>query len=199
VSVDAVDAAAWTEPRQRAVFIHGDPLEQAAVYFGYCRDHVRPAYNRLDGMRVADWSFDDYLFRHALPSYAKIFVSYQAMAGAVPGSVRIVAHAAPPECHAEALASMLLHLTGKDQPAAMIEDAVALARREHIAALERDLGRRLDGARRRNGRGLAADEAIVRRTKDDGLRREALAFLASRGIDANRFPPSSADVTETAA
>jgi hypothetical protein len=196
VSVDAVDAAAWSKPRQRAVFVHGDPLEQAAIYFGFCRDDTRPPYNRLDGVRVADWSFDDYLFRHALPSYAKVFVSYQAMADAVPGSVRIMAHSAPFERPAETLASMLLHLTGKEQPGTMIADAVALARREHIAALEVELGGRLDGKRLRNAR---PDEAALRRTKDDGLRREALAFLAARGIDASRFPSSSADITATAA
>ena len=43
VSVRGLDAAAWAEPRQRAVLVYSDPLEQAVSYFNFCRNHFAPA------------------------------------------------------------------------------------------------------------------------------------------------------------
>src|SRR5260370_28589393 len=148
VSVKGVDGAAWAEPSQRAVLVYPDPLDQAACYFNYCRKHFAPAYNMLDGRPLADWNFRDYLFLHALPSYAKVFLSYQVMSTQVPGSVSIVPHWRLLERPAETLASMLSQLTRRHVDGPMIEDAVDLARRHHLPAVELDLGRPLDGTRR---------------------------------------------------
>jgi hypothetical protein len=189
VAVRDIEAAAWAEPRQRAVFVPGDPVNQAAAYFSYCRAHPRPAYRRLDGRPLADWSFRDYLLRHALPSYAKVFVSYQAMARAVPGSIRIVTREALLEQPTATLGSILSHLTGGIPQPTIIAAAVDLARRNHITALELELGRRLDGSRaRHNGAAHAQPQPAVEDASDPGLRHEALALLVSMGVDMACFP-----------
>lgn len=190
VSVSKLDAAAWVRPAQRAVLVYPDPLEQAGAYFNYGRNHVASAYNTLAGRRLTEWTFRDYLFQQALPSYAKIFISYQAMASAVPRSVSIVPHAQLLARPASTLASMLSHLADAPQDGPMIEDAVRLARREHLAAVERELGRPLDGTRRRRTRTLAIPEEILLEQRDPDLRREALAFLASLGVDPRYFAPA---------
>jgi hypothetical protein len=198
VSVKGLDAAAWTEPRQRAVLVYPDPLEQAACYFSFCSKHVAPAYNMLDGRRLADWNFRDYLFLHALPSYAKIFLSYQAMAAQVPGSVSIVPQQQLLARPTETLTLMLSHLTGKrDWP--MIGDAVDLARREHLRAVEIELGRPLDGARRRRRTSRNGDgrEEALRAEFDPDLRREALELLGSLGIELGYFAPPSGTATSS--
>lgn len=193
VSVRDVDAAAWTEPRQRAVFVHGDPIKQAVAYFAYCRAHLRPAWRRLDGRPIADWPFRDYLFRHALPSYAKILVSYQAMARAVPGSVSLVTQDALLEHPAGTLSSILSHLAGEPRQATTCAAAIHLARREHIEVLEIELGRRLDGSR--NRRNSTMPQSVVEEARDPGLRREALAALASMGVDTAYLPEPLPDIT----
>lgn len=180
VSVGDVDAAAWTEPRQRAVLVHGDPVKQAVAYFRSYRDHLRPAWRRDDG-QAADRPFRDYLFRHALPSYAKLLVSYQAMARAVPDSVRIVTQDELLEQPAATLSSILSHLTGGSQQPNFLAAATELASREHIEALEKELGRRLNGSR---GRGAGSvPQSVEEEARDPGLRREALALLTSMGVD----------------
>jgi hypothetical protein len=178
VSVKDVDAAAWTDPRQRTVLVHGDPIEQAVAYFAHFPS--RPARHRPDE-RIADRPFRDYLFQHALPSYAKTFVSYQAMARAVPGSVSIVARDTLLQQPVDTLSSILLHLTGDRPQPTLLAAAVDLVRREHVAALERELGGPLGGSRgRRNG---GVPQSVVEDARDPGLRHEALALLASLGVD----------------
>jgi hypothetical protein len=68
VSVADMEAAAWVEPAQRAVLLYPDPVDQAAFYFKYCQTHSKPSHNKLDGRRLTDWAFRDYLFQYALPS-----------------------------------------------------------------------------------------------------------------------------------
>jgi hypothetical protein len=190
VSVSGLDAAAWTQPAQRAVLLYPDPVEQAVIYFHRCRSHSARAYNTLGGRRVADWTFRDFFFQHALPSYAKIFISYQAMASRMPGSVSLVPYGRMVEHPAETLASVLSHLTATRRDWPMIEDAVALARREHLTAVETELGRSLDRRRRSSrGRDVRAEEAFPK-DLDPGLRREGLAFLESLGIDIRHFESS---------
>lgn len=188
VSVEDVDAAAWTHARQRMVFVYGDPIDQAVGYFDYCRQQVRPAYSQLGDRRLADWPFDEYLFQHALPSYAKIFVSYQAMSQAVPGAVLIVSEDALRAKPARALSSVLSHLTLDRWQSAMIDAAVNLSRREHIMAIEEEFGRRLTSSRssRKTATG-AAPESVFTAARDPNLRREALTFLASMGVDTAYF------------
>ena len=83
-----------------------------------------PRTTSWTGRRLADWEFRDYLFKYALPSYAKLFVSYQAMATALPGAVSIVSHRLLIDRPAETLASMLSHMTGKQRDWPMVEEAV---------------------------------------------------------------------------
>jgi len=190
VSVSGMEAAAWTNRAQRAVLIHQDPVEQAAFYFNYCRADLRPAYNILEGRRLADWNFRDYLFQHALPSYAKTFISYQAMATDVPGSVSIVPQRSLRERPAETLGSMLSHLTGKPRAWPMIDEAIDLARKEHLVAVEAEIGRPLDRARRRR-RGQSADiyEQLTPEQSDPRLQHEAFELLSSLGVDTRHFAP----------
>src|SRR5260370_25948649 len=196
VSVKGVDGAAWAEPSQRAVLVYPDPLDQAACYFNYCRKHFAPAYNMLDGRPLADWNFRDYLFLHALPSYAKVFLSYQVMSTQVPGSVSIVPHWRLLERPAETLASMLCHLTGRPGDWPMIEDAVDLSPREPLAACEHEPGRPLDGTRRRRAsRNRDVRDELLREGLDADLGRDALALLASLGVGLRDFAAPSGTAT----
>ena len=184
--------------RPARVLVYPDPLDQAACYFNYCRKHFAPAYDTLDGRPLAEWSFRDYLFLHALPSYAKVFLSYQVMSAQVPGSVSIVPHWRLLERPAETLASMLSHLTGKAQDWPMIEDAVDLARREHLAAVELELGRPLDGTRRRRAsRNRDVRGENFRDELDPDLGRESLELLASLGVDLQYFAAPSGAATSS--
>jgi hypothetical protein len=188
VSLPRVEAAAWVNPTQRAVFVHSDPFEQAASYFKYCRNHAAPAYNRLNGRRLTDWNFADYLFDHALPSYAKTFISYQVMANEVPGSVFLMPHQRVRERPVESLASMLSHLAGTARHWPMLADAVDLARREHLTTVEIALGRPLDHKRRaRAVRASDGRDEAFHRDLDPRIRREGLQLLGSLGVDSQNF------------
>lgn len=193
VSVGDVDAAAWTHAGQRMVFVYGDPLEQAVGYYDYCRKQVRPAHSQLGERPLADWPFHEYLFQHALPSYAKMFVSYQAMAEAVPGTVHIVAEDALRAEPARILSSVLSHLKLDRWQSAMIDAVADLSRREHIMAIEREIGRRLTSTRgsRKTATG-SVSETAVEAARDPSLRREALTLLASLGVNTTYFQASQA-------
>jgi len=179
-----IDSAMGRDRRQKAVLVHGDPLKQAADYFEYRRRQARGPHSRLEGRRLADWSFEDYLFRHALPSFAKIFVSYQAMARAVPDAVRIFSQQGLMEHPVETLETMLAHLTGRTRSPAVLRDVFDLARPRHVAALELELGRRIDGSRMAEPSVPPSGGELE---TDPGLRREALDFLASLGVDVAHF------------
>lgn len=191
VSVGDVDAAAWTHTGQRMVFVYGDPVEQAVGYYDYCRNQVRPAHSRLGERPLADWPFHEYLFQHALPSYAKMFVSYQAMAEAVPGAVHIVAEDALRAEPSRILSSVLSHLKLDRWQPAMIDAVVDLSRREHIMAIEREIGRRLTSTRgsRKAATGSVSERAVGA-ARDPSLRREALTLLASLGVNTTYFRAS---------
>ena len=193
-SVSSIEAAAWTDKAQRAVLVYPDPVEQAAYYFNYARGDLRAAHNTLEGRRLADWPFRDYLLQHALPSYAKIFISYQAMASEVPGSVSLVAQRQLFDRPTETLAAMLSHLSGKKRDWPLLEDAIDLARKEHLAAVEAEIGRPLDRVRRRRkAPGRAAPEPAVPDFRDPALRREAFELLAGLGVDPAYFTPADDD------
>ncbi len=190
VSVADMEAAAWADPAQRAVLLYPDPIDQAAFYFRYCQNHGRPSHNKLEGKRLTEWSFRDYLFKYGLLSYAKLFVSYQAMAKALPGAVSIVSHRLLVDRPAETLGSILSHLAGKQRDWPMIDDAVALAQPDHLAAVQEEVGRPWDRANRRpQGRPGDSYEQIMGEPLDPRLRREALEFLASLGIESRYFAP----------
>ena len=135
--------------------------------------------------------FRDYLFDSALPSYAKQFISFQAMAARYPGLVRLVAYerlVAKPE---EVLINLLNHLAGwscSDWP--NLCEAVRLARSEHLKAVEAELGRSLDGTQVGNGSHIRG-----RQVYDDSLRDEAMSHLQALGINTALFvwPAASSD------
>lgn len=192
VSVGDVDAAAWTETGQRMVFVYCDPIEQAVGGFSYMQNQARSAQRQFGERPLADRPFREYLFRHALPSYAKMFVSYQGMAQAVPGAVHIVAEDALRAEPTRILTAVLSHLKLDHWQSAMSDGVVNLSRREHIMAIEREFGLSLvhSGGRRRTATS-SVSETILRAARDPSLRREALTVLASMGVNAAYFhaPP----------
>lgn len=191
VSVGDVDAAAWTDSRQRMVLVYGDPIEKAVASFSLRQSQVRPPYSRRGERQVVDWPFHDYLFKHALPSYAKMMMSYQAMAQAVPGSVQIVPEDALRAEPVRVLSSVLAHLNLDHWDSGLIDAVVNLSRREHIAAIEKEVGRSLTGSRRsRKATISSAPETAVRAAIDPNLRGKALALLASMGVDTAYFQSS---------
>lgn len=187
VSVSGMEAAAWSEPAQRSILLYSDPIEQAVAYYHFCRNHPSRAYNMLAGRRVRDWAFRDFLFQHALPSYARIFLTYQIMAGRVPGSVLLVPYERLQEHPAKTFASVLGHLGTHRCDMAMIDEAVACARPDRLAAANSRLvdRRRLDAL---NGN-FQMEKAFLKKL-DPSLRREGLEFLESLGVDARYFPQS---------
>lgn len=194
VSVGDVDAAAWTDPRQRTVLVYGDPIDKAVVSFSLRQGQTRPSFSRAGEGQVVPWPFHDYLFKHALPSFAKMMMSYQAMAQAVPGSVQIVPEDALRGEPVRVLSSVLAHLNLDHWDSRLIDAVIALSRPEHIAAIEKEVGRNLTGFRRsRKATVSSTAETAVRAARDPNLRRKALALLASMGVDTAWFessPPS---------
>ena len=144
----------------------------------------------------------DYLFESALPSYAKQFISFQALAERHPAQVRLV-----PYERLMARAgrvpwpsfSTISSGTPRERPA--LADAVWLARPEHMKAIEKELGRSLDGTRIDRGShisqvnpGPAPTPASTTRT-----RAEAMAFLNRLGLDIGLFEWPLAKQAATAA
>jgi len=180
------------------VLVYGDPIEKAVASFSLRQSQVRPPYSRLGERQVVDWPFHDYLFKHALPSfkhalpsYAKMMMSYQAMAQAVPGSVQIVPEDALRAEPVRVLSSVLAHLNLDHWDWGLIDAVVNLSRREHIAAIEKEVGRSLTGSRRsRKATISSAPETAVRAAIDPNLRGKALALLASMGVDTAYFQSS---------
>ncbi len=186
LSVRALERAAATGRAQPLALVYRNPLSQAASYFRYCVAHASPAYNTFLGRPLADLPFRDYLFGSALPSYAKQFVSFQAMAVRHPGLVRLVSYEHLLAKPTEVLASLLDHLSGTargERP--NLPHAVHLARRDHLWAIEAELGRSLDGTRTGNGSHMRRGALGLQ--LDEALREETIAKLRSMGIDTDLF------------
>jgi len=113
------------------------------------------------------------------------------MAQAVPGAVHIVAEDVLRAEPARILSSVLSHLKLDHWQSGMIDAVVDLSRREHIMAIEREIGRRLTSSRgsRRTATG-SVSEAVVRAARDPSLRREGLTLLASLGVNTAYFQAS---------
>jgi len=186
VSVRALEKTASAGRSAPLALVYRNPLAQAASYFRYCMMHTSPVYNTFKGRPLTSISFRDYLFGSALPSYAKQFVSFQAMAARHPGLVRLVPYEhlmARPE---EVLADLLNHLSGAtriDWP--NLHHAIRLARREHLKAVEAELGRSLDGTRVGNGSHMR--QGRLREQLGGAIRDEAIGQLRSMGIDVDQF------------
>jgi hypothetical protein len=196
LSVRALERASAAGRGEPQALVHRHPLAQAASYFRYCVEHKSPAYHRLNGRPLVEVPFRDYLLDSALPSYAKQFISFQAMANRYPGLVRLVPYERLVVKPEEVLADLLNHLAGRsrsDWP--NLREAVRLARGEHLKAVEAELGRSLDGTRLGNGshmRGSQVYELI-----DDSLRDEAMSRLQGLGIDTTLFGWLAASGFET--
>lgn len=196
VSVDDVDAAAWSRGGQRIVLVYGDPIEHGVSCFTNSRNQVRPADGQRGDRPATDWTFHHYLLERALPSYAKMFISYQAMAQAAPGAVHIVAEDELRAEPARVLSSLLSHLKLDHWQSAPIEAVADLCRREHIKAIENELGRSLTGARgSRRKAAWSVQETVARAARDPNLRREALSSLASMGVDTAYFQTGAVAVS----
>ena len=148
LSVRALDRDAAAGRGAPMALVYRNPLSQAASYFRYCVGHPSPVYNTLDGRPLAQVPYRDYLFGSALPSYAKQFVSFQAMAAWHRGLVRLVPYEVLRARPVEMLADLLNHLQGTSRcDWRNLHHAVRLARREHLEAIEMELGHSLDGTR----------------------------------------------------
>lgn len=107
-----LEDAAWDDPHQRVVLVYREPVSQAESYFHYCRKHPDPRFSRSGGRCLEEMSFADYLFELALPSYAKLFVTYQQMATCLPDRVGLVAYERLAHSPVETLAAILRFLAG---------------------------------------------------------------------------------------
>jgi len=200
IRVPALERLAGKGRGQRIVLVYRNPLDQAASYFRYCRDHRDQTYSSINGQPLTSVPFRDYLFGSALPSYAKQFISFQILAARHPGLVRLVAYERLVNNPADILAGVLDHLSGASRDRPMLHDAVWLARGEHMKAMEKELGRSLDGTR--NGRGShmwhgacgGSDLGI-----DDTTRSEAMVLLRRMGLDTDLFEWPITDQAATAA
>ncbi|WP_422003234.1 hypothetical protein [Reyranella sp.] len=177
--------------RFRAALVYREPIEQAASYKWYSAQHRDPAFRYFRGEPVAGMSFEKYLLECALPSYAKQFLSFQRMAQDFPAAVRLIRYADLMADSRKVVAGLLDHLLGEGHRRDFLEDAIHLARRDHLRAIEEGMGKSLDGTgalQRGHIRG-ARDDA---RSGDRALRRQAMDFLSELGVDTSLFEDSTA-------
>lgn len=192
---EALEEAAWTEARQRMVLVYREPVAQAESYLQFGKNHVDPARRQLDGRWLEEIGFAEYLFEAALPSYAKLFVTYQKMAEHLPDQVRMVPYEYLMDKPGKALAEMLGFLAGDhDFDCIELRLAVHLARQEHLQAIEREIKRSLDGTRRDFGSHIQRPKGKTRAgwSVDVDLYAKVAGWLAARGIAPDYFvwPPT---------
>jgi Sulfotransferase domain len=188
VRVRALERAARRGRGRPIALVYRNPLDQAVSYFRYGQNHKEATYNAINGRPLSAVSLRDYLLESALPSYAKQFVSFQALAERHPLQVRLVPYERLMADPVTVLAVVLDHLAGTALQREWLADAVWLARPEHMKAIEKELGRSLDGTR--INRGSHISQVIPGRTDvrlDDGTRAEAMAFLNRLGLDIGLF------------
>jgi hypothetical protein len=186
LDVDIIERDAWTSPKHRAALVHCDPIEQAAQQYLRARGHLLPVHHRLDGKRLAEWSFRDYLLERALPSYAKYILPFQAMAAAMPGSVQLFSLADLRRQPAQILGAIVSQVTGKAPCHRHVAQAAALARREHLFHVQVALGHSFDRAQRLEP-GQVDDEDLrsepLYRRVCPSLRTEVRERLDGLGVD----------------
>lgn len=186
ISVRALEKTVSTGRSAPLALVYRNPLTQAASYFRYCMMHRSPVYNTFKGRPLADIPFHDYLFGSALPSYAKQFVSFQAMAARHPGLVRLVPYEHLMARPAEVLTGLLNHLSGTSRGEwPNLRHAVHLARREHLKAVEAELGRSLDGTRVGNGSHMR--QGRLKEQLGGAIRDETIGRLLAMGIDVEKI------------
>lgn len=182
------------------VLVYRNPVDQAVSYFRYGQNHKETAYNSINGRPLATVALRDYLFESALPSYAKQFISFQALAERHPLQVRLVPYERLMADPVAVLAVVLDHLAGTALQRPWLADAVWLARAEHMKAIEKELGRSLDGTRIDRVSHISqvtpgrADSRL-----DDRTHAEAMSLLNRLGLDIGLFEWPLAKQTATAA
>jgi hypothetical protein len=184
VRVPTLERCARKGRGQRIVLVYRNPLGQAASYYRYCQDHKDPTYSSFKGRPLASVPFHDYLFESGLPSYAKQFISFQALAMRHPDLVRLVPYERLMRQPLDVVTSVLDHLSGAPRYRPALRDAVWLARSEHLSAIEKELGRSLDGTR--NGRGSHMRQGNVGGLDgwaDGTTCSEAMTMLRDMGVD----------------
>ena len=201
VHVPALERSASRGRGRPIVLVYRNPLDQAVSYFRYGQNHKDTTYNSLKGRPLAAVSLRDYLFDSALPSYAKQFISYQALAERYPAQVRLVPYERLMAQPVEVLAGILDHLAGTPRERPALADAVWLARPEHMKAIENELGRSLDGTRIDRGSHIQVSPGRAGARIDDRTRAEAIALLNRLGLDIGLFewPPLPKQATIAAA
>ncbi len=187
IDVTKMERSAWQGSGQRIVLVYRNPLDQAASYFRYCQHHKNPVYGRSGGRPLASVPFHEYLFESALPSYAKQFVSYQAMAARHPGLVLLVPYERLMGRPVDVMTDILNHLAGAPRHWPTLRDAVWLARSEHMKAVENELGRSLDGTRNGRHSHMWQDGAHGIDGVDGALRSAAIALSRAWGLDVDLF------------
>jgi hypothetical protein len=200
VRVRALERSARRGRSRPIVLVYRNPLDQAVSYFRYSQNHKEATYNSMNGRPLAAVALRDYLFESALPSYAKQFISYQTLAERHPAQVRLVPYEQLMADPVNVLALILDHLAGRALHRPALADAVWLARPDHMKAIERELGRSLDGTRIDRGSHISQvspgrPDAHV----DDSTRAEAMAFLNRKGLDIGLFEWPLAKRAATAA
>jgi hypothetical protein len=163
---------------QPIALVHRDPVDQAASLYAYAQGASDPVYSHANRRPLRDTPFRDYLLRSALPSYAKEFISFQVMAARYPKLVRLMPYEHLVKEPVAVLSDLLDHLAGEALYRPRLADAVSLARREHLQAIERELGRSL--VMGRIGSHMAAQPSHV---VDSELREEAFDTLREMGVD----------------
>ncbi len=187
VRVRALERAASRGRGRPIVLVYRNPLAQAVSYFRYGQNHRDTTYNSLKGRPLAAVALRDYLFDSALPSYAKQFISYQTLAERYPAQVRLVPYERLMAQPVEVLAGILDHLAGTPRERPQLADAVWLARPEHMKAIEKELGRSLDGTRIDRDSHIQVSPGRADARIDDRTRAEAIAFLNRLGLDISLF------------
>jgi hypothetical protein len=192
VGVRALERSARRGHSRPIALVYRNPLDQAVSYYRYSQNHKQATYNTINGRPLAAIAFRDYLFGSALPSYAKQFISFQALAERHPALVRLVPYEQLMAQPVAVLVGILDHLSGSSRERTALADAVWLARREHMKAVEIELGRSLDGTR--IARGSHISQVSPGRSDvriDDQTRTEVVTFLDRLGVDTSLldWPP----------
>lgn len=188
VSVPALENSTSRGRGRPIVLVYRNPLDQAVSYFHYGQNHKEATYNSINGRPLTAMALRDYLFQSALPSYAKQFISFQALAERHPSLVRLVPYERLIAQPVDALAGILDHLSATRRERPALADAVWLARSEHMKAIETELGRSLDGTRIDRGSHISqVSPGRAAARIDDRTRAEAQAFLGRLGIDTSLF------------
>ncbi len=187
VSVSGMEDAAWTERTQRAVLLQADPIEQAAIYFNYCRGDLRRPTTRWTAGGSRDWHFATICCNTpCLPTRRSSFRT-RPWRPKCPAPSAFCPSSRSSRRPAEALTSILSHLTGQSRGWPMLDEAIDLARQDHLAAVAAELGRPMDRARRRRKMPVVGPGESVPERLDPNLRREAFERLTSFGVDPRYF------------